>query len=255
RGAGRAGGGAGGKASGARARREKGKGRALPGRPALLRARMRLTLAASARLFAGAFLLGAAALPARGAERLRLAAEKSDGRCAVGGKVLVFASSSEAPPPGSPTASCLFASRLPSLEDARIEQEVARLSALRSAGGVLLELPAPSDEARFSYAVKRLSSAFRGGSPGAPVALAAEGPLSKALEDEIDAYVDALADRDGSAPAPLQTVAARWALTMYRDSRGGPVSDLIRAVGREQAAGLALTVAAVIQSPAGPALD
>lgn len=214
-----------------------------------------MNLTRRARIVAGAFLFCAFALEARGAERLRLAAERSDGRCMAGGKLLVLARLAEAPPADAPAASCVFALRLPSFEEARIEEAVGWLSALHGAAGALLELPAPTDEARFSYAVKRLSSAFRGSSPDAPVALAADGPISPALEEEIDAYVDALADRDGRSPAPLRSIAARWALARYQDSRGGPVSDIVRALGKEQATGLAVPLAAIRQDPAGQSFE
>lgn len=216
---------------------------------------MRMSRLRCARLFAGAFLLSAVALPARGAERLRLAAERSDGRCASAGKVLVIARLAEAPSPDVPAASCVFAVTLSDFAEARIEEAAGWLSGLKAAGGVVLELPFPADETRFVYAVKRLSSAFRGGSPGAPVALAAEGALSQALEDEIDAYVDALVERADRPAIALQTIAARWTLARIGDAGGAPVSQLIRAIGKVQRTGLALTLAGLLQAEKAPPFE
>src|SRR5262249_37997022 len=132
----------------------------------------------------------------------------------------------------------------------RIEESVSRLSKLKSAAGLLLEFPAVTDETRFAYAVKRLSSAFRGGSPGAPVGLLVKGPIGQSLEGEIDAYVDALADREDRPPAPLQTIAARWAVARLRGPRGAyAVSDAIRAIEGEARGGLAVSFAALLRSP------
>src|SRR5262245_38685934 len=195
---------------------------------------MRMTRTRCARLLAGAFLLCAGALPARAAERLRLAAERTDGKCELGGKVLVIARLLEAPSADVPAASCVFDLALPDLGEARIEEAASWLSALHSAAGAILELPATTDETHFAYAVKRLSSAFRGGSPSAPFAIAAEGLLSQSLEEEIDAYVDALVEREGREPLPLQTIAARWTLARWTNPRTSAPGALIHAIGREQ---------------------
>jgi hypothetical protein len=216
---------------------------------------MRMTRTRCARLLAGAFLLCAGALPARAAERLRLAAERSDGKCEPGGKVLVIARLGEAPSADVPAASCVFDVALPDLGEARIEEAASRLSALHSAAGAILELPAPADETRFAYAVKRLSSAFRGGSPSAPFAIAAEGPLSQSLEEEIDAYVDALVERESGEPLPLQTIAARWTLARWTNPQTSAVGALIRAIGREQTTGLSLTLAGLLRGDPAVSLD
>ncbi len=203
-----------------------------------------------ARLAAGAFLLLLGASGASGAERLLLAAERGDGRCVAGSKVLILARLTAAPPPDVPAASCVFDLRLVDLDDARIEEAVSWLAALRSAKGAVLQMPAPSDETRFGYAVKRLSSAFRSGSPGAPVALDVEGDLSPSLEEEIEPYVDALVDRESRPPTPLRAITGRWALSLYpRSGSSTPASDVIEAIGREHAAGLAVTLAGLLQNP------
>ena len=202
-----------------------------------------------ARFAAGVFLLVLGAPGASGAERLILAAERADGGCVSGSKILVLARLAAAPAPDVPAASCVFDLRLADLDDSRIEEAVSWLAALRSAKGVVLEMPAASDETRFAYAVKRLSSAFRSGSPGAPVALDVEGEISPSLEDEIEAYVDALVDRESRPPARLRAIARRWALARFQDPRGGPVSDVLRAIAREPTAEGILSLAGVLQNP------
>ena len=172
--------------------------------------------------------------------------------CASGGKILVISRLREAPAADVPQASCIFAVTLADLTEARIEEAERWLSALHSASGVLLEAPAPSDAARFAYAVKRLSSAFRGASPSAPVALASGGPLSQALEDELDAYVDALVQWEGGAPIPLETIAARWTLSRLSDPRTSPASAIIRAIGSEQKTGLTVTLAGLLRGEQAP---
>ena len=200
------------------------------------------------QLLAVALLLGLCTV-ARGQERLRLAAEGSDGSCSRDPKVLVLARLDEAPPPGIAASSCVFLVRLPNLQDSSIEEAAGRLSALRLAGGVLLEIPPASDATRAAYAVKRLSSAFRGESPAAPVGLDAGGSLDPALEEDLAPYVDALVDREERPPAPAQAIAGRWVLATH-DRRGGSTaaSDLIRAIGREHAAGVSVALAGLLQN-------
>jgi hypothetical protein len=211
---------------------------------------MRMTEKRSARIFAGALLLCAFASLARGAERLRLAAEKSSGQCEADGKVLVLARLTAAPSPGVPAGGCVFAVRMAGLEDSRIEEAEAWLAALHSAAGAVLELPAASDPARIPYAVKRLSSVFRSGSPGAPFALDSGAPLEAPLEEELAPYVDALVDRENRPPAPLRSIAGRWVLDRYSRPGGStPVSDVIQAIGREHEAGLAISLAGLFQNP------
>ncbi len=211
--------------------------------------RMHMSPPLRARLAAGAFLLFLAASEAPGAERLLLAAERGDGRCVAGSKILVLARLAAPPSPDVPAASCVFDVRLADLDDSRIEEAVSWLAALRSARGAVLEMPAPSDETRFAYAIKRLSSAFRSGSPGAPVALDAEGDLSPSLEEEIEPYVDALVDRESRPPTPARAIAGRWALSLWpRPGGSTPVSDVIAEIGREHKAGLAVSVAGLLQS-------
>ena len=163
-----------------------------------------------ARALAGAFLFAALAASAQ-AERLRLAAERPDGSCPTDAKVPGIARLGTTLPAGSEPPGCLFLVHLDALSDAEIDEAVGRLAALRSAAGALLELPAPDDVERFAYAVKRLSSIFRSGSPDGAVALDVPRPPDAALEEELAAYVDALVARPGR-PAPAETTLRTWVL-------------------------------------------
>ncbi len=164
----------------------------------------------SARALAGAFLFTALCAAARG-ERLRLAAERPDGSCPPAAKVPGVVALGAALPDGSDPSGCLFVVRLAGLTDAEIEEAVGRLATLRSAAGAVLELPAPDDPERFAYAVKRLSSIFRSGSPDGPVALDVPRAPDAALEEDLAAYVDALVARPGR-PGPAETTLRTWVL-------------------------------------------
>ena len=163
--------------------------------------------------------------------------------------MLVLVRLDEAPPPGIAAGSCVFLVRLSDLEDASIERAAGRLSALRSAGGAILEIPPASEATRTAYAVKRLSSAFRGESPAAPVGLDSGGSLDPELEEELAPYVDALVDREDRPPASAQAIAGRWVVaTPDRPNGSTAASDLIRAIGREQAAGISVALAGLLQN-------
>lgn len=154
----------------------------------------------SARLLAGALLLAAASVaPLRG-ESLVLAAERADGSCPADSKVLGIARLGAALPEGSTPSRCLYLASLAGLGDAEIDEAVTRLAALRSAAGLMLSLPADADAARLVYAVKRLSSIFRSGSPEGRVALYADTRLSGDAAEELAPYLDALVLRPGRAP-------------------------------------------------------
>jgi hypothetical protein len=163
-----------------------------------------------ARSLAGAFLLAALAACARG-EQLRLAAERPDGACPPEAKVPGVARLESSLPEGSQPSGCLFLVTLADLSDPAIDGAVERLAALKGAAGAVLALPAPDDAERFAYAVKRLSSIFRNGSPDGLVALDVPRPPDAALEEELAAYVDALVARPGR-PVPAETTLRVWVL-------------------------------------------
>ena len=176
-----------------------------------------------ARALAGAFLFALAA--GAGAERLRLAAERPDGSCSSDGKLPGIARLGEGLPPGSEPSGCLFLARLENLSDADIDGAVERLATLRGAPGLVLALPASDDAERFAYAVKRLSSIYRSGSPDGKVALEITRPLDAAGEEALAAYVDAIVLRPGAA-APSETTLRTWVLTLPTASASPAVAVL-----------------------------
>jgi hypothetical protein len=195
-----------------------------------------------ARLLAGAFLMFAAAFAAQ-AERLRLAAERPDASCPADGKLPGVVRLGAPWPPGQPTA-CLFVVRLESLSDADIDAAVARLASVRAATGAVLVLPGSDDAERFSYAVKRLASIFRSGSPDGQVALDAPGVPPASLEEDLAAYVDALIARPNASASP-DTALRSWVFARPSASASPtvavissfvrvPQSVLVAAVGDER---------------------
>ena len=179
----------------------------------------------SARLNAGAFRLAALAASASSAEQLRLAAERPDGVCPAGpaSKVLGIARLGAALPPGADAAQCVLLVSLAGLSDAQIDEAVGRIASVRSATGIILSLPGASDPERASYAIKRLSSIFRSGSPEGRVALYEEQPFAPETEQELAPYVDALALRPGMA-APEDLAQRVWALAPSGD---GSAADAV----------------------------
>ncbi len=112
-------------------------------------------------------------------------------------KLLGIARIEAAPPAGSDSAGCLFLVHLDTLADADIDAAASRLAALKSAAGIVLQLPPADDVERFGYAVKRLSSIFRSGSAQGQVALETAQVIDAAAEEELAPYVDALVVRPG----------------------------------------------------------
>ena len=170
---------------------------------------MAMREARRARALAGAFLIFAAAFAAR-AERLRVAAERPDASCPADGKLPGVIRLGAAWPAGQSTA-CLFIVRLESLSEAEIDAAVERLASVHAATGVVLVLPASDDAERFSYAVKRLASIFRSGSPDGQVALDTPAAPPAALEEDLAAYVDALIARPNASASPESSLRS-WVL-------------------------------------------
>ncbi|HTR03570.1 MAG TPA: hypothetical protein VMN82_10280, partial [Thermoanaerobaculia bacterium] len=177
-----------------------------------------------ARALAGAFLFAAAAAAAR-ADRLKLAAERPDGACPAESKLPGIARLDAPPPEGTTGAGCLLRVRLDALADADVDAAVDRLARVRGAAGLVLTLPDTDDAERFAYAVKRLSSIFRSGSPDGAVALEAARPPEPALEEALAAYVDALVVRPGTA-APAESALRTWVFTAPSASASPTVAAL-----------------------------
>jgi hypothetical protein len=184
---------------------------------------MTMQLPRRARALAGAFLLCALAPIAR-AERLRVAAERPDASCPADAKLPGVARLAE-PRPADAPGGCVFLVRLDSLGDADIDAAVERLASVHGATGVVLEVPSSDDAERFAYAVKRLSSIFRSGSPEGQVALDTDRPPDAALEEDLAAYVDALIARPGRA-APSDTTLRSWVLVQPSASASPTVATL-----------------------------
>jgi hypothetical protein len=178
-----------------------------------------------ARVLAGAFLFFAACAGSARAEKLRVAAERPDGACPADAKVPGITRLTAPRPADGASAACLFLVRLDALGDPEIDEAVVNLASLHAATGVVLELPAPDDPERFAYTVKRLSSIFRSGSPDGRVALATPRFPDAALEEELAAYVDALAVSPGGS-APAESSLRTWALTVPAASSSPTVAAL-----------------------------
>jgi hypothetical protein len=185
-----------------------------------------------------------AAAHAARAERLRVAAERPDASCPADPKALPGVVRLGAPwAAGQPTA-CLFVVRLESLSDADIDAAVDRLATVHAATGAVLVLPASEDAERFSYAVKRLASIFRSGSPDGQVALDAPDVPPASLEEDLAAYVDALIARPNASASP-ETALRSWVFARPSASASPtvavissfvrvPQSVLVAAVGDER---------------------
>jgi len=185
-----------------------------------------------ARALAGAFLFAAAAMTARG-DRLRLAAERPDGACPADAKLPGIIRLDAPPPEGSTGAGCFLRVRLDALGDADGDAVVERLAKVRGAAGLVLTLPEADDAERFAYAVKRLSSIFRAGSPEGAVALETARPPEPALEETLAAYVDALVVRPGTA-APPESTLRTWVFTTASASASPTVAALAALEGSPQ---------------------
>jgi hypothetical protein len=195
---------------------------------------MTMPLTFRARLFAGAFLLLAAAAPGLGAERLRIALEREGAACPppADGTVYGLAPLTARVPEGTDVAGCVLQLRLATLTDPELDEATAWLSTARSAPALILELPqGQSDPERTTYAIKRISSTFRGASASGLVGLDQDGDLP----EELDPYVDALVRRPGQT-FPEGSSRRQWVLTTASASRSPAASVLAALAGAPRAA-------------------
>ena len=204
----------------------------------------------SARLAAGALLLFAVSLSGLRAEKLVLAAERPDGSCPADSKIPGIVRLGAALPEGSSSSRCVYLASLAGLSDAEIEDAVARLATVHPAAGLMLSLPANSDAGRVAYAIKRLSSIFRSGSPEGKVALYAEEAPTGDAAEELAPYVDALIVRAGRATEPAVPAAAEstqrvWVIAPVgaAGTTGTAVDTVLRAIAEHPRATLAAAVA------------
>ena len=123
-------------------------------------------------MFVAGLVLGAT--PASAAERLRFALEREGGACPPApaadappaeqaGWTLGLIRLNGKLPEGSNLAGCVLHLRLEGLSDDQLASAAATLSTAHGAPALILEIPTDEIE-RTVYAVKRLSSSFRGAS-------------------------------------------------------------------------------------------
>ncbi len=176
-----------------------------------------------------------------------LAAERPDGACPADSKVLGIARLGAALPEGSSSARCVFLASLAGLTDAEIDDAVTRLAAVHPAAGLMLSLPAGAETDRAAYAVKRLSSIFRSGSPEGKVALYADEAPTGSAAEELAPYVDALILRPGRARAATEAEEPErvWVVAPVgvEGSTGSAVDAVLRAVAEHPRATLAAAIA------------
>jgi hypothetical protein len=177
---------------------------------------MRMTENRSARIFAGALLLCAAA--PLSAERIGLAAERADRACPAPAPPFGVA---PLPASGSPAAGdCLVHVPIPDLGDATLDDLAARFALLGRAPAVDLDLTvggapvlsAEERKLRLPYAMKKLSSAARASMPARKilVSLSAAGEPARSqieqvvrilLDEDLEPYIDRVALPPGFAEA------------------------------------------------------
>jgi hypothetical protein len=217
---------------------------------------MRMTEKWSARIFAGALLLCAAApLPA---ERFWLAADRADHACPAPGPPF---GAVPLPASGSPATAggCLVRVPVPDLTDATLDDLAARIARLGDGPAVDLDLnllcciaPALSSEERklrLPYALKKLSSSARASLPGRKVLVSltaiGEVPGSEVeqvarilLEEDLEPYLDRVA-LPASLPQSPSFDPALFARPWVRTTAAGPggaVNAVLAALARVPAA-------------------
>jgi hypothetical protein len=197
---------------------------------------MTMPLSKRPRAAAGAFLLLAfAALgaslpaPAAAAERVRFALEREGGVCPTPADGTVWGL---APAPATSAerrdvAGCILQLKLEGLGDAELGSATTRLATASSSPGVILALPG-SEVDRIAYAIKLLSSAFRGASPAGLVGLDLEGEMPEAQVEELAPYVDALVRHPGET-FPEDSSRREWLLAVPSVS-GSPATIALSAL-------------------------
>ena len=211
----------------------------------------------SARFLAGAFLLCAGRLAAG---PIRVAAERPDARCP--GQVLGIVRAGEGAALPSDAARCVAILTVSDLSDAALEAAAARAAKIPRAEAAIVEITSVPDPAnpewaaRFSYAVKKLSSAIRGASPGALVGYdltsgitAGQSVLIAGLE--LAPYVDAFVRRPDRGSIREEDVVSEW-LVLRRVGSGSAVGDLLRGLASVPSSGAAVTLLGLLANPASP---
>jgi hypothetical protein len=216
---------------------------------------MTMMVSKRARSCAGAFLLLAAAAlafpsPASAAERVRFALERESEACpsatgdAVWGLAAVPGAVAGAPS-GRDVSGCVLRLRLEGLTDADLAGATARLATASSSPALILELPRAELD-RTMYAVKLLSSTFRGASPAGLVGLDSRAELPEPQAEELAPYVDALVRAPGDS---LPEESSRLWLLAVPAASASPVTTALSALAKSPRA----TLVAVPRGDYGPA--
>ena len=186
-----------------------------------------------ARSAAGAFLLLAAGFgfpafdTASAAERVRFALEREGGVCpaAADGVVWGLTSLADRPSDNGPVSGCVLQLKLADLGDSDLQKAATRLATASSSPALILDLP-PAEVERTVYAIKLLSSTFRGASTSGLVGL---DHVEDIPSEELAPYVDALVRRPGEA-FPEGSERREWLLTLPPAS-ASPVTTALAALG------------------------
>jgi hypothetical protein len=197
-----------------------------------------------ARMLAGVFLLLASAFAAHAAERLTIAAERSDGTCPAEGPLGIVQITSDQELPIS-LERCLVLFEVGDLSDGGVLRDAARLAKTAGAAAVVLDftrfsqVPDDSSRARVPFAIKQLSSAVRAASPAARIALdfsrGPGEPFSLDLEEGLGVYFDALATFAGRLPPAFSDEdKPRWVLLLRTPGRSA-AGEIVQAIASADA--------------------
>ena len=216
-------------------------------------------------MLAGAFLLLAVPLGARGASRLTVAAERVDGTCPADGPLGILQITPDEEIPAS-VARCLVLYEVGDISEGAVLRDAGRLARMTGVFGVVLDFTqfstAPDGGARpqLPYAIKQLSSAIRSASPTARVALdfsrgSGEPPYSLDLEEGLGAYFDALAAFAGRLPATHPDEGKSSWLFLLRDPLRSAPGQVVSALVSASASGALPDVVGVFAIPERPVDD
>jgi hypothetical protein len=193
----------------------------------------------NARAIAGVFLFLAGIVSSARADRLTVAAERPIGPCPAGGALGIVQVPSGRDLPTS-VERCLVLFEVGDLSDAGIVSDAGRLAKTAGATAVVLDFtrfsrtPDAASRARLPFAIKQLSSAVRGASPGARVGVdfsrGPGEPFSLDLEEGLGVYFDAIATFAGRQPPSLaEEGKERW-LFLLRTPGRAAASEIVQAV-------------------------
>jgi hypothetical protein len=192
-----------------------------------------------ARALAGVFIFLAQVVAIRAAQRLTVAAERSDGTCPAEGPVGIVQITSKQEMPSS-VARCVILFEVADLTEAGVLRDVGRLARTSGATAVVLDFtkfsqtPDAATRARLPFAIKQLASAARAASAGGRVGLdfsrGPGEPFSLDLEEGLGAYFDAIAAFAGrTPPAFADEGKERW-LFILRTPGVSAAGEIVRAV-------------------------